>query len=557
MKFLRNIFFPAHDVPLRRQLTPFVTLGIIFLAVMLISPMAWDYTNSSEFCGTSCHTMPPAYSTYLASPHARVSCVDCHIGRDWLIVQAYRKVGHVGMVTAQLFQEYEYPVRAGELSPARDTCEHCHSPEKFSDDSLRMLNRFENDRENSPFDLYLLMHTGGGSQREGLGRGIHWHIEANITYIALDEEKQEIPWVRVESPDGEITDYNAINSPVDTANLDQYEMLEMDCATCHNRVSHLISSPDRDVDLALSKGDISRDIPFIRVNAVDILSADFASAEDADETFLWLDQYYSENYSEFYESEGGQEKVQQAIESLSEMYRANNFPAQQLDWSTHPNNLGHLTAPGCFRCHDGQHFSPVGEVVRLECNLCHSIPIVVDPDDIEPSIPLSTGTEPNSHLDSTWISRHHNEFDVTCSNCHSTNDPGGTSNSSFCSNSACHGTEWTYAGFNAPGLATILGIYQVEAEPLLKDFDGEPTYEILQPLFAQECAACHGTSPSKGLRLTDLEGLLNGSEGGAIVISGAPDESLMIEVLTEGHFARLTDHQMDLLTQWIANGLPE
>jgi hypothetical protein len=31
----------------------------------------------------------------------------------------------------------------------------------------------------------------------------------------------------------------------------------------------------------------------------------------------------------------------------------------------------------------------------------------------------------------------------------------------------------------------------------------------------------------------------------------------VVEVLSKGHFARLTDHQMDLLRQWIASGAPE
>jgi hypothetical protein len=182
---------------------------------------------------------------------------------------------------------------------------------------------------------------------------------------------------------------------------------------------------------------------------------------------------------------------------------------------------------------------------------------VVRPEEIEPTLPLTTGIEPESHLDSTWINRHHNTLDATCANCHTTTNPGGTDDSSFCSNSACHGVEWRYAGFDAPGLAMILGIYQVEPEPLLEDFEGEPTYEVLQPLFAQSCGGCHGPVPSKGLRLTDFASLMSGSESGPIVAPGIPDESRLLEVLSDGHFARLTDHQMELLSQWITDYAPE
>jgi mono/diheme cytochrome c family protein len=181
----------------------------------------------------------------------------------------------------------------------------------------------------------------------------------------------------------------------------------------------------------------------------------------------------------------------------------------------------------------------------------------VRPGEIEPSIPIATGLEPASHLDSTWIARHHDEFDVTCANCHTTSNAGGTDDSSFCSNSMCHGSGWEQAGFDAPGLATVMGIYQVEPEPLLEDFEGDPTYQIPQPLFLQQCGGCHGPIPSKGLRVTDYASIITGSDNGPIAIAGSPEASSVLEVLDSGHFAQLTDHQTLLLTQWIADGLPE
>jgi nitrate/TMAO reductase-like tetraheme cytochrome c subunit len=522
---------------------------------MLVTiPPAWEYSNSSEFCGTTCHTMPPNFVTYQESPHARVSCVDCHIGRDLIIVQATRKIGHVRLVIDTLLDEIEYPILVSDMQPARQTCERCHSPEKFSDDSLRVLHRVENNRENELVNIYMLMHTGGGANREGLGRGIHWHIENKVTFIATDKLEQEIPWVRVESEDGTV-DYNAINSPIDTENLDQYEMQEMDCTTCHNRIAHQIDSPDIIVDNAIFAGDLSPEIPFIRVRAVELLSEKHQSLEEAQASFDSLHSYYSANYPEFYEN--NKELVDQAVVLLGTLWGKLYYPEQYLDWQTHPNNTGHKESPGCFRCHDGQHFTTGGEVIRLECNLCHSIPTVVHADDIEPKIPLATGIEPTSHLDSTWIARHHNAFDATCSNCHDTSNPGGADDSSFCSNSACHGSAWDFAGFNAPGLSSILRIYQYEPEPLLEDFDGEPTYTILQPLFEQKCGACHGAKPVKNLRLIDYAGAMQGSDSGPVIIAGSPDDSKIIHVLEDGHFARLSEHQMQLLREWIANGAIE
>jgi hypothetical protein len=42
-------------------------------------------------------------------------------------------------------------------------------------------------------------------------------------------------------------------------------------------------------------------------------------------------------------------------------------------WGTHPDNLGHTDAPGCFRCHDDQHKSAEGRVIRQDCDLCHEL----------------------------------------------------------------------------------------------------------------------------------------------------------------------------------------
>jgi hypothetical protein len=329
----------------------------------------------------------------------------------------------------------------------------------------------------------------------------------------------------------------------------------MDCITCHNRISHLVKTPERAVDQALYQGDISSEIPFIRARAVELLAGTYGSSSEAESAFATLDAYYQANYPEFYAD--GQSQVASAISQLGVLYGESNFPEQKLDWRTHPDNIGHRDAPGCFRCHDGQHFSAEGEVIRLECNLCHSIPQVVRPDQIEPTLPLTTGLEPASHLDSTWIARHHMVFDASCTNCHTTTNPGGIDDQSFCANSGCHGIPWRFAGFDAPGLAKALEIYQVEAEPLLEDFDGEPTYTILQPFFAQECGGCHGPVPSAGLRLTDYESLLAGSQSGPVVVAGEPEQSRMIEVLSAGHFAQPSAHQMDLLSRWIANGVPE
>ncbi len=406
---LRRFFFPPPGSSVPRRYLPLTMLVAVPVVILLAIPPAWEYSNTSQFCGTTCHTMPPEYSTYLVSPHARVPCVDCHIGRDWIAKQFVRKTGHLELIYKTITGTYEYPITVGKMRPARETCERCHFPEKFSDDSLRVIDRYTNDEQTQAYAVYLLMHTGGGTQRQGLGRGIHWHIENKIEFIALDREQQDIPWVRVTTPDGQSIEYTSLDATIDTSDLSQYKLNTMDCITCHNRISHLIPSPETVVDTALYRGDLSTDIPYIRKQAVDVLSATYESPEDAQEAIAALDEYYQTNYPDFYNT--NQPLVTDAIQVIEKMYTDNTYPDQELDWTTHPDNIGHKNSAGCFRCHDGKHFSPDGEAVRLECNLCHSVPQVVVPGEIEPTLPLTTGLEPATHLDSTWIARHYVELD--------------------------------------------------------------------------------------------------------------------------------------------------
>jgi hypothetical protein len=93
--------------------------------------------------------MPPEYSAYEISPHARVRCVECHIGRGFIATQITRKAGDLRHVVFTITKKYEYPITADDMRPARETCERCHFPEKFSDDSLRIIKSFGEDYFNT------------------------------------------------------------------------------------------------------------------------------------------------------------------------------------------------------------------------------------------------------------------------------------------------------------------------------------------------------------------------------------------------------------------------
>ena len=190
---IKRFFFPPEGSPRWLRILPFAMLGLLTLLVISGSVYGWNYTNSPEFCGSTCHTMPPEYNAYLRSPHARVRCVECHIGRDVVTTQVSRKAGDLRHVVLTVTQNYEFPIYTRAMRPARESCETCHFPEKFSDDSLREVRTYSDDEQNSPESTYLILKTGGGSKREGLGRGIHWHIENEVRYLPTDRLEQEHP----------------------------------------------------------------------------------------------------------------------------------------------------------------------------------------------------------------------------------------------------------------------------------------------------------------------------------------------------------------------------
>ena len=63
--------------------------------------------------------------------------------------------------------------------------------------------------ENTYFAVRMLLKVGGGDPTHGPLGGIHWHMNrANkIEYIATDEARQTIPWVRLTDPAGNVTEF--------------------------------------------------------------------------------------------------------------------------------------------------------------------------------------------------------------------------------------------------------------------------------------------------------------------------------------------------------------
>ncbi len=554
---LTRFFFPAPDSPRWLLILPYAVLGLLTLMVIAGGVYGWEYTNSPQLCGTACHTMPPQDTVYKVSPHANVTCEECHIGRASFVNQLTRKTQGIKETYYEIFKLYEYPIRAEALRPARDTCEKCHQPETFSDDSLRSISHFADDLRNTQTSIYLILKTGGGAKREGLGRGIHWHIVNKVEYYPIDELDQEIPYVRIYNEDGTTTEYVDVESDFDKSTLDESKLVTMDCVTCHNRITHEFSFPEEAINIAMARGQISPEIPVFHKRAVEAMSVKYASRTEAFTAFDKLEDYYKS--TDYYPGHG--EQIKAAIQTLKAIYDRTVFHDQQIDWTTYPNNLGHINSPGCFRCHDGKHLDVNQQAIRLECNVCHSIPVVKGAEDFVTRIELSSGLEPESHSNPNWISLHNQAFGASCAACHTMDDPGGTSNTSFCSNSACHGSVYTFAGFDAPTLREILQSQLPAPEPTAEvpTLSGAPTYEnYVGPLVTTKCAGCHGDLATAGLNMLTYEGIMKGSSKGPVIVPGDSASSLLFQIQSTGkHFANFTAEELEAIKQWIDAGAPE
>lgn len=376
----REFEWPTLDLNQPRQLrafTVFLFATIFFLMFSAFgSYKAYEYTESDEFCGQTCHSvMEPEYTAYKHSPHARVGCAKCHIGpgAGWFVRS---KLAGSYQVYAVLANKVPRPIHTPirNLRPAQETCEQCHWPQHFFHEKQKAISYFLSDEQNTPMNLVLLIKIGGGNPETGITSGIHWHmnIANKIFYKAVDEKRQKIPWVRVEHPDGKAHVYTNKESDATPAQLNAAELRRMDCIDCHNRPTHIYTHPARLVNRLMEWDKVDRTLPNLKTESVELLEAKYSRREEA---FVGIDkgmrEYYAKQYPQVAQAKRPQ--IQQAVEALQKVYSLNYFPEMKHDWRQFPDNIGHMYAPGCFRCHDGKHVDEEGKVLSRDCNTCHTI----------------------------------------------------------------------------------------------------------------------------------------------------------------------------------------
>lgn len=374
---LRYLRIDFNDPSHRGAFSFFLSFTIVFILMSVVgSYRAYEFTDSVQFCGQLCHSvMNPEFTAYSHSPHARVACVECHVGAGatWYVKS---KLSGARQVFATAFNTYPRPIPTPvhNLRPAQETCEECHWPARFYGAQLKVFTHYASDEKNTPRRIRMLIRVGGGDPATGAPEGIHWHmnIANEISYVAADEQHQVIPYVRVKDMQGRVTEYFASDSKMSKEDIAKAPKRRMDCVDCHNRPTHIYTPPDQAVDQSMLARRIDGTLPFIKQQAVSALTGKYDSTPQAMEGIAKeMGEFYESKYPELARSR--ELEIRNAIDEVQKIYARTIFPEMKLNWQTHPNNVGHFYFSGCFRCHDGQHTSPDGKVVSKGCDTCHTI----------------------------------------------------------------------------------------------------------------------------------------------------------------------------------------
>ena len=356
------------------------------LVVAMASYRGAAYMDSPQFCGQSCHVMHPEYTAYKISAHSHVACVECHIGAG---AESYfrAKVNGTKQLLEVSFDRYPTPIESPveSLRPARDICEGCHTPARFIGEKLLVKSTFADDEKNTETQTVVVLHLGGQDSFSHL-TGIHGVHLGHIEYIATDPTRTNIPWVQKRNPDGSETVFATAAAG---SGVPQGERRVMDCIDCHNRAAHTFVTAEEALNRAMAQGAVSPDLPWVHKEGLELLKVAYASEADARARIPdQLAAFYRTQHPEVLAANAA--LVKSAGEELADLYSQNVFPFMKVTWGTHPNHIGHMSYPGCFRCHDGDHAAKDGKSITQDCAACHNLLAV---DEAKPKVLADLGIQ--------------------------------------------------------------------------------------------------------------------------------------------------------------------
>jgi len=430
----------------------FILFGGFGAAATMGGVTAVGFSETPAFCGM-CHTMDPELKAYAMSPHRDVTCAECHVepgAAGFIKAKANGTKQLFDIITGQFPTPIEPPDHA-KLPAVKDTCLKCHSLDELTANGgpvkLVLRPRYLPDETNTQQTVAVMLRPGGLGDSTGV-LGVHWHVAQKVTYTTSDIRSRKIDLVEITAKDGTTRQYIsgpqvAVSTDVkpDVARLKSSETnRRMDCIDCHNRIGHGIPSPDQTVDEAIAAGKINATLPYIKRESVALLNGNYVSLKAADTAIDGLKATYAAKYPLIAQAKSGQ--VTAAIDELKTEYRLIATPAMKVQAKTYPDNLGHQTSLGCFRCHDGAHYLVVkGQVtnktIPSACSTCHTFPQVSGSASRFPlanksassslasaiaNIPL--GAKPADHKDKLYVFSHKNSVKsaeptgTSCAACH-------------------------------------------------------------------------------------------------------------------------------------------
>lgn len=340
-----------------------------------------EQMGTVTFCGVACHgAMQPEYDTYFSSPHARVACVECHVGSGAAgFIES--KINGVHQLIAYLGDSYERPILTPlpQQIPADDICGRCHDADQSRAETVRVRRRFADDAGSTEQTTLLLLKVGG-RREDGSTHGIHWHSTTGVSveYVADTRALETIPWVQATYLDGSVRVFRSDGeeglAPPDGTHR------KMDCIDCHNRAAHVFDDPIDAVDQALADGRLPRALPFMKKAALEALHAEDLGRETAVQDLqAYLRGFYRQppppdGTGDVVGDDPGidapEHLLTQAAEALAQIYRRNVYPDRGVQWGSYPRMNRHA---GCLRCHDDSHEDAAGETISMDCDICHVV----------------------------------------------------------------------------------------------------------------------------------------------------------------------------------------
>lgn len=363
----------------RHAVALFIVLTVINVAIFgVLAYEAYHFTDSNFFCGTVCHeVMDHSYTVYQRSGHARVNCVECHIGSGakWYVKAKLSGLRQVwGVMTGNYHRPIETPIQ--DLRPARDICEECHWPEKFYGQKVKRFIEYSNDNQEEPEITELVLHIGGRNPFNDKFEGIHWHVSDNVKveYQSLNKTRTLIGKIRVTEANGEVREFDYDGSE-DEEEGSHWRL--MDCIDCHNLAAHAFGDLQVTVDDGFYAKKLDSEIPGLREDAMSVLTKSYEDRKKAQEGLKrdLLSLQSERNGAEFVAENAA--KLEAASEFLLDAYMGNVWPRMKVGWGTYKGHNSHRYEEegfGCFRCHNDTHETGDGDVIAQDCDLCHDYP---------------------------------------------------------------------------------------------------------------------------------------------------------------------------------------